>query len=429
MSGVARKAWFAVIWLVALGAAGQASAQASRTEAEVVAAVRAHSPALRAAASGATAEAHRPAQVRWPFPMVDVMPMPAMTLDGDPGAQVMLRQAVPWPGRLAADRAARTSAAEAASFEAAALDLDVVTAARTAYARLWGLQEQADRTEAYVARLELYREAALAQYRAGRGPQQAVLGIQLEAEMLGQRLDALAEDRIAVAARLTELAGGELRVAATDRLAPPSAPPTGPDATAASGELESHPMLRAGRAMESAEASMVDLRRTMLRPEVTVGVNLNLSRMAFDRMYGQEAVMPAVGVVVPLWRGGVRAEVREAEERVRQRALETAAVRAGLEAELEDVTTRLERVRARIARYEQSLRPQVEQTLEASLAGYQAGTTGFLELLDAQRMALDVDVDLIEARVQAAELTARLDAVAGRVGHRTEDGAGVPRGE
>jgi outer membrane protein TolC len=118
--------------------------------------------------------------------------------------------------------------------------------------------------------------------------------------------------------------------------------------------------------------------------------------------------------MLPLWRGGVRAQVREAELRATQRELETADARVRLEAELDDVLTQLDRVQARIARYEGQLRPQVRQTLEASLAGYQAGATRFLELLDTQRMALDVEVDLIMARVREAALVARLDSLTGR---------------
>jgi outer membrane protein, heavy metal efflux system len=131
-------------------------------------------------------------------------------------------------------------------------------------------------------------------------------------------------------------------------------------------------------------------------------------------MYGQEPVMPAVGVMLPLWRGGVRAQVREAELRASQRELETADTRLSLETELDDVLTQIDRVQDRIARYENRLRPQVRQTLDASMAGYQAGTTRFLELLDAQRMALDVEMDLIMARVREARLAARLDATTGR---------------
>jgi outer membrane protein, heavy metal efflux system len=390
-------------------------AQDVRTESEIVAAVRSANLGLRAALAGAAAAAERPGQVRWPFPMVELMPMPGMMLDGEAGAQLMARQPIPWPGRLAADRAARSSMAEASALEAEVLDLELVRMARMTYAELWGLQEQASLIAAYVGQLELYREAALAQYAAGRGPQQAVLGIQVEAEILAQRLESLAEDRAGLVGRLESLTGGQVRIDAADRLAQPSPPAPPGDPASRRAEVDAHPMLEAGRAMQAAEESMADMSRTMLRPDFTIGVNLNLSRMAFDRMFGQEPVMPALGVMLPLWRGGVRAQVREAELRAGQRELETADARVSLEAELADVLTQIARVQDRIARYRDRLRPQVRQTLEASLAGYQAGTTRFLELLDAQRMALDVEMDLIMAHVREAQLAARLDATTGRL--------------
>jgi outer membrane protein, heavy metal efflux system len=416
-----RWAWLlAAVSAVALPAtAAESHAQAVRTEVEVVTAVRAHGLALAASRAGSAAAAERPGQVRWPFPRVEVMAMPGMLLDGELGAQLMARQTVPWPDRLAADRAARTRMAQASALETEALDLELVLMARVAYAELWGLQERATLIAGYVAQLELYREAALAQYAAGRGPQQAVLGIQVEAEILAQRLESLAEDRAGLEARLAALTGGQVVISAGDVLAPPSSAPTVEADAAAErarhrAAIDGHPMVEAGRAMQAAEESMADMSRTLLRPEFTVGLNLNLSRMAFDRMYGQEPVMPAVGVMLPLWRGGVRAQVREAELRASQRELETADTRLSLETELDDVLTQIDRVQDRIARYENRLRPQVRQTLDASMAGYQAGTTRFLELLDAQRMALDVEMDLIMARVREARLAARLDATTGR---------------
>jgi outer membrane protein, heavy metal efflux system len=411
----------------------QQATQQPVTEAAVIAAVRAGSPTLAAARTGAAADAQGPPQVRWGFPMVEVMPMVGAIRDGEPGAQVMARQPIPWPGRLAADREARTWMAQATSLEADALERELVAMARMTYAELWGLQEQATHMATFGRQLELYREAALAQYAAGRGPQQAVLGIQVEGGMLAQRLEALEEQRSALAARLTALTGGRVRIAANDRLAPPAAvaaaPPGGAvapgaapgtpaaprvtpqDADAYRAAVASHPMVEAGRAMQSAEQAMAQMNRYMLRPEFTLGVNLNLSRMAFDRMYGQEPVMPAIGVMLPLWRGGIRARIQEAELRATQRELETADARLQLEAEVDDVLAQLARVRGRIAVYENTLRPQVRQTLDAGLAGYQAGTMRFLELLDAQRMALDVELDLVMTRVREAELVARLDAI------------------
>jgi outer membrane protein, heavy metal efflux system len=370
---------------------------------------------LEAARRGAAAAATGPAQVRWPFPMLEVMPMVGAIRDGEPGAQVMARQAIPWPGRLAADRNARSQMAAAAGHETHALALDLATMARMAYAELWGIQERSAQIAQYRTQLELYREAALSQYAAGRGPQQAVLAIQLEAGMLAQRLEGLAEERSPLAARLGALSGGRIRIAEGDRLAPPSYVTAMPDPALLRAELDGHPMLEAGRAMVAAEQSMADMNRTMLRPDFTVGANLNLSRMALDRMYGLEPVMPAIGVMLPLWRGGVRARIQESELRATQRELETADARLLLETELQDVSAQLSRVRGRVAAYEGTLRPEIRQTLEASMAGYQAGNIRFLELLDAQRMALELELDLIMARVREAELAARLDAATGRL--------------
>jgi outer membrane protein, heavy metal efflux system len=380
------------------------------TEEDVVAAVQVSNVALNAARVGASARGYGPAQVRWPFPMVEVMPMLGMTFDGDPGMQIMARQPIPWRSRLSADRTARERVADAARYEAAALELDLVAMARMTYAELWGVQEQAARMQEFGRQLGLYREAALAQYAAGRGPQQAVLTIQVERSMLAQRVEALEEQHSSLAARIAVLTGGSLRIAPDDRLAPPPAALAPPAVAPELGELASHPMLQAGQAMQEAELAMAEMNRTMLRPEFTVGVNLNLSKMAFDRMYGLEPVMPAVGVMLPLWRGGIRASIREAELRAKQRELETANTALQHESEFNDVSSQLARVRSRIAVYENRLRPEVRQTLDANLAGYHAGTMRFLELLEAQRMALDVELDLIMARVRAAELTARMDA-------------------
>jgi outer membrane protein, heavy metal efflux system len=392
-----------------------AAQQHEYTEAEIIAAARAGSVALRAAQAGVAAGALGPAQVTRPNPMVEVMPMAAAIRDGDPGVQLMARQALPWPARLAAERSARGYMAVAESLEADALELEVVAMARMAYAELWGLQEQAARIRTFRRQLDLHRDAALAQYAAGRGPQQAVLGIQVESGMLAQRLEALAEERASAAARLVTLTGGRIRAVADDRFAPPAsalAAPRSPDVQQT--DIEAHPMVAAGRAMQAAELSMAEMNRTMLRPEFTVGVNLNLSRMAFDRMYGAEPVMPAIGVMLPVQRSGVRARVQESELRASQRELEATDTRLRLEAEAAALADQITRVRGRIATYEGALRPQVTQTLEASIAGYQSGTTRFLELLDAQRMALDVELDLIMARMREAELVARLDAAAGR---------------
>lgn len=397
-----------------LPVAGQEAPVRTLTEEQVVAAVLNRSPALAATRAGARAAAEGPAQVRWAPPMVEAMPMVRSIREGEPGVQVMARQAIPWPARLGAEREARSLMASAAALEADAMELETVAMARMAFAELWGAQEQIARLREFAARLDLFRESALAQYAAGRGPQQAVLGIQLEQAMLLQRIEALEEERSGAAARLEALSGGALRPSSVDVLSPPSGSPAAPTLPGGyEGAVDAHPMVEAGRAMRAAEEAMARMSRTMLRPDLTLGLNLNLSRMAFDGMYGQEPVMPAVGVMLPFPRGGTKARVREAELRAEQRGLEAEDARRTAAARVADALAQLRSVRARIAAYEGTLRPQARQVLDATLAGYQAGTLRFLELLEAERMALEVELELVMARMKEAELAARLDEAAG----------------
>lgn len=388
-----------------------AGAQGVITEEAVVEAVRSSNLSLEAMRAGAAAEALRPEQVRWPFPMAEVMVMPQMIAGGELGIGLAARQTIPQTGRLAADRDARAAMAEAALYESSAFERDQVLAARTAFAELWGLQEQRALVDTFRTRLALYRESALAQVRTGRGPQQAVLNIQVEADMLAQRLDTIEESGAALRARLSALTGGTLHLRLADRLAAPDgARRQGDDFVEAVG---AHPAVAAGEAMRTSEEAVARMRAAMLRPEFTVGATVNLSPMARAGRYGQEIVTPMIGVMLPLWRSGVRAEVRESEERARQRGLETEHVRVVLVAEAEDAFARLDRVRQRIIRYEQVLLPTVQQALESTLSGYRTGAIRFLELLDAQRMAFTIESDLIEARVLEAALVARLDAITG----------------
>lgn len=382
-----------------------------RTEAEVVEAVRAHNLALQAAHARAEAEAERPAQVRWPFPMVEAMAMPQMLAMGEPGVSLMVRQTIPQPGRLRADRNAREAMARAASLGADALEREQVRLAREAYAELWGVQERAARIDSFQAGLAVYREVALGQLRAGRGPQQAVLAIQLEAERLAQQLDAFDEEAHVLVARLAALTGGTVWIGSLGALAPPPARVQSPPEADPGATFDAHPTVAAEAAMQEAEAAEARMRRTMLRPEFTLGAALNLSSDARAGRYGQDVITPSVGVMLPLWRGGVRAEVREAEARARERALAAEHAFVTLSAEAEGVREALGRTRERIVRYETTLRPVARQTLDVSLSGYRAATAPFLSLLDAQRMALDVELDLVEAHVREAILVASLDAL------------------
>src|SRR5690606_19786121 len=91
-----------------------------------------------------------------------------------------------------------------------------------------------------------------------------------------------------------------------------------------------------------------------------------------------------IGLSLPLRRKGRDAALAEA--RIRRDAFEARleAADTRIRTEIQDLQHRLDAQREALNLYENSLIPQAETTLEATLSAYTTGRTGFLDLLDAQ---------------------------------------------
>jgi outer membrane protein TolC len=76
--------------------------------------------------------------------------------------------------------------------------------------------------------------------------------------------------------------------------------------------------------------------------------------------------------------------------------------------EVKDAHARIGSYKKLVSLYETSFMPQAEQTLKASLTGYEANQIDFLNLLDSQRMLLEIKLDyqrmVADLEVAKAEL-------------------------
>jgi outer membrane protein TolC len=66
-----------------------------------------------------------------------------------------------------------------------------------------------------------------------------------------------------------------------------------------------------------------------------------------------------------------------------------------------------------------TLLPHVEHALEVSRAGYSSGRAEFGDVIESQRMVLDMEVEYAEARSAVALALARLDRAMGSVREET----------
>src|SRR5690606_22149418 len=176
--------------LTAIAARAQAPDTTALRLDALLAEVAEASPALRAARLEAAAMAQVGAQVGAlpdPLASLTVVPYPLVTADGPQRSLWRVEQTLPWPGTLALRARAADYAAEAAGHEADALALDLALQVKQAYYELYRLQRTDALVRRFEARLGAFAEAAAVRYEVGRGPQGAILQVQLARDELAER--------------------------------------------------------------------------------------------------------------------------------------------------------------------------------------------------------------------------------------------------
>ncbi|HMB71496.1 MAG TPA: TolC family protein, partial [bacterium] len=124
----------------------------------------------------------------------------------------------------------------------------------------------------------------------------------------------------------------------------------------------------------------------------------------------------------PIFRGKYSGAIREAEERL-------AAARWRQSGEEDDLTAQAEAILfewrdadRRAELYGGALLPKARESLAATSAAYRTGDGGFLDLIDAQRTLLDLELENERAAIDRGRSAARLATLIG-----TDPGTEVSR--
>ena len=379
-------------------------------------------PRLARLTADATAAAQRAPQVKaLPDPTASLtwFLMSPQTRVGPLQATVNISQSLPWFGTLALEEQAAMLDAAASRARVEAARLEVVTDTRTAYLDLQFLEAESRLAREDRTTLEHYAELALARYASGVGLDQAVIKLQAEITRTDTRLLGIAVRRAEVAARLNAL---------RDR------PQTTPVVVADAGarrtvklELEAlrlrslagRPEMAAATANAEAAEVRVERSKKAYSPNLMVGLRYGFvgrrddeaGRLAPPEGNGDDDLALTAGVSLPVWRSKLRAGVEEgtarqlaADEAVREAA-------ASIDAELGELLHRIPLLEEQVDLYDKVLIVQARQSLQSAESAYAAGTAGALDLLDAERVLLQVRVAAARARTDLGIAYARLEGV------------------
>jgi cobalt-zinc-cadmium efflux system outer membrane protein len=351
------------------------------------------------------------------LPQVRALPDPRVNLGYsfmDDEATIGVMQSFPWPGTLGKREAAAGSAALAVWHEFQAARLMASERVLLALHELAYIDAAIRNTTENLDLIRSFEELVRARYRVGVGTHPELIRAQVE---VGQ-----AEDRLAELHALRPVYVADLN-ASLNR--PPSASigrvglaPAVRVAADASSLVaiarRMHPSLLAldGRAEE--QRLSADAARRSGLPEFSFGIDyMFYEGHVIQRSGAGDPVMVTMGMSVPLWREKYDAGVREALSRrlavSHDREGETNRIAAAIHRAWFEHTDADRRVRL----YERTLTPKAEESLRASLAGFRAGETGFLDLLDTERTLLEFSIAAERARADRGKALARLNTLVG----------------
>ena len=379
--------------------------------------VEAANPSLQAARLRAEALRTERAQASaWPDPMVGVayQPYSIVTARGPQRAQWQVQQQIPLPGTRRLRGEVAGLQAEVADAEAATVARDLALQVKEAYYTLYRVQEQMRLIRRFQSELDGFESSAAAQYEVGRGTQQAILKAQIERGRLALRLEQLAEERASAQQRLARLTGrtDTEGLAGAVRVAPPDGPLLqDPVATALQQRPEANALRRTQQRANREEA----LARKAFWPDLTVGlqyVDIAASDLT-PTMTGRDALAVRLGITVPLWRDKLNAQVREARIEARRAETQLDALQLDIRMRLGDLRQRLQRQRRQLTLLNDTLIPQAETALEATLNAYSTGRTDFLDLLDAERTLFQLQMEYEATYVRSLKTVAALERTVG----------------
>jgi len=378
----------------------------------------------RLAASARAAERRAPQVAALPDPMASLTAflLSPETRVGPQIAAATISQRLPWFGKLELREREAMLRAAAARAELEARQIELVTELRRQLLELAFLDAEERAVREDRRTLERYEELARARYETGVGLEQAVVKLQAEISRDDNRLLQIAHRRATLAASLAALrAVRPDELPARPALAPPGEAPDLDLETLRSLSRDRRPEVARARALAGAAEAGSALAAKENRPDVTFGLGYTAVGRREDAPgraippvgNGDDIVGFTVGVNLPVWKARIVAGIEEAAEREAAAADQLRATETEIDRVLDELVARLPLVRGQLRLFDTLLVVQAEEALRSAEAAYAAGSAGALDLLDAERVLLEVRVGTARLRADYLITLARLEGALG----------------
>jgi len=329
------------------------------------------------------------------------LPFPVFTARGAQRAQVQLSQSIPFPGKLELKEEAMGWAAKASYFSEETFKLDLTEQVRSMMVDIKLIRRQKSLIEQYQLLIRNFESVAETRYRVGKGSQQAILKAQLERNALSSRTSALDQSINSILRVLSTLADQPIALS-------PNINDEWDDVWLTKGDvrmaLESRTELKSLQAQSMRAESLEELAKKEWRPDFSVGMSyFNITNEPSPPgANGRDALAISFGLKIPIQRKRLNARLEESRLLQQEVNSRTYRMQRQISEEISEYQKNISLLIEQRSLFESALIPQAQTTLESTISAYTTGETGFLDLLDAERMVFDLSwqLEVISARLE-----------------------------
>lgn len=335
---------------------------------------------------------------------------------GPQQAVFSVSQSFPWFGKLGAQ--------EEATLERAKIILERFNDARArlnfnvadTYNKLYVLEAARRITGENIQLLTTFKDLASIRFEAGKGSMVDVLRLDMELAELKNTLLYLDDSRKPLVARFEELLNTELQ----DKIIFPD--PLQPDSLALPRTTIRDSVTTINPSLLSLEHEILSYDKDVLAAKKTGGpsftVGLNYTLVADNPGYagsdnGRDALLPTLGVKIPLYRKNYNALVKEKELARESATLRREDKANELETKLEQAFRDYADAERRVKLY-QDLGTYAKQALDILVADYTSAGVAFEEIIRMDRKLLKYRLELEKARADQSTVTAYINYLMGR---------------
>lgn len=394
-----------------------AAVSGSESLAQLVALLPEVNPQIRSAIRNASALQQRLPQVRaLPDPQLTYgfWPRQDKMADDPPNHRLGVMQMFPGPGKRDLQAQMVNAEVEAALRRVEMTRLQVTFDVRKTYYEACVLERTIAIAKENLDLVRQFEVIARSRFRTGQSLMD-VLKAQVEIGKIENDLRSMEAMRAPLRGALNALLNRPMDAVLSlpADLPPEALAPVAAADLAAAQELQANPELAEQAAMVRGAAVGVRMARRERVPDVTLGLEYEADRPWTLHPEGSDMIFASVSVNLPVWATKNRARILEAAERSAVARESRTAVANRLQADWQMVLYRLQDADRRMRLYSEELLPRARQSVEVSRQAYEVGKAGFTDLVDAERVSLDLQMLYEQARRDRAVALAEAEMVAG----------------